>query len=202
MQGEPRHDVSQPIHPTSKCTALTWHPEKILLATGWENGDVYVWFDGHREFVQVSAPHKAAITLVEFSEQGGRMVTADTMGLLTGWRCDGQYQFLTIFTHDLREVFKYITFRRTICSEAREEMFNLAKAAVAGDETALDTLTNWRPRTAARSVTHNADVKDNYCFFAGTQAGVLYYVNQGGTCTEIQTGQTAPISQMLWHPKK
>ncbi|XP_075159141.1 intraflagellar transport protein rempA [Haematobia irritans] len=199
--GEPQGDVTYPMHPTSQCTAMAWHPERILLVSCWENGDIHVWFNGHREFASVSGPHKAAIILVEFSEQGGRMVTADTMGLLTGWRCDGQYQFLTMFSHDLRDVLSLITFRRTICSELREEMVNLAKAAVAGDENALDTLTNWRPRTAVRTATHN-DIKDNYCFFVCTQIGHMYYINQGGTCTEVLANNTISITQMLWHPKK
>ncbi|KNC28438.1 hypothetical protein FF38_06009 [Lucilia cuprina] len=199
--GEPQRDVTYPVHSTSQCTAMAWHPERVLLVTGWENGDIHVWFAGHREFASVSGPHKAAITMLEFSEQGGRMVTTDTMGLLTGWRCDGQYQFLTMFSHDLRDVLTLITFRRTICSELREEMVNLAKAAVAGDENALDTLTNWRPRTAVRTATHT-DIKDNYCFYVCTQVGRLYYINQGGTCTEVLGNNSIPITQMLWHPKK
>lgn len=75
------------------------------------------------------------------------------------------------------------------------------RAAVAGDETALDTLTNWRPRTAARNLTHSG-VKDNHCFYVGTQSGVLYYVNQGGTCTEIYQSDNSPIIQIIWHPKR
>ncbi|XP_037936551.1 intraflagellar transport protein 140 homolog [Teleopsis dalmanni] len=131
------------------------------------------------------------------------MVTGDAMGLLTGWRCDGQYQFLTMFSHDLRDILLHVTFRRTIESEVREEMINLAKAAVAGDENALDTLTNWRPRTAARNLTH-AVVKDNHCFYVGTQKGVMYYINQAGTCTEVihKTSSVPRIMQILWHPKK
>ncbi|XP_049310514.1 intraflagellar transport protein 140 homolog [Bactrocera dorsalis] len=199
--GEPQRDVTYPVHPTSQVSALAWHPEKVLLATGWENGDIHVWFAGHREFASVHGPHKAPIVLLDFSEQGGRMVTADSMGLLTGWRCDGQYQFLTMFSHDLRDVLLHITFRRTIESEVREEIVNLAKAAVAGDDAALDTLTNWRPRTAARSMIH-AGVKDNHCFYVGTQNGVMYYINQGGACTEVLKNNTVPIMQMLWHPKK
>ncbi|KAH8393888.1 hypothetical protein KR215_005842 [Drosophila sulfurigaster] len=199
--GEPQRDVTYPVHATSQATALCWHPEKALLATGWEHGDIHVWFAGHREFASVSGPHKAAIVLLEFSEQGGRMVTTDAMGLVTGWRCDGQYQFLTMFSHDLREVLLLICFRRTVESEVREEMASLAKAAVAGDENALDTLTNWRPRTAARG---HSTVRDNHCFYACTQGGVVYYINQGGTCTEVmKSGPQQPsIIQMLWHPKK
>ncbi|XP_016956746.1 intraflagellar transport protein 140 homolog [Drosophila biarmipes] len=200
--GEPQRDVTYPVHASSQATALCWHPEKALLASGWEHGDIHVWFAGHREFASVNAPHKAAIVLLQFSEQGGRMVTADAMGLVTGWRCDGQYQFLTMFSHDLREVLLLICFRRTVESEVREEMANLAKAAVAGDENALDTLTNWRPRTAARSMTHSG-VRDNHCFYACTQGGVVYYINQGGACVEVmKCGSLPPIVQMLWHPKK
>ncbi|BFF95614.1 intraflagellar transport protein 140 homolog [Drosophila madeirensis] len=200
--GEPQRDVTYPVHATSQATALCWHPEKALLASGWEHGDIHVWFAGHREFASVNAPHKAAIVLLQFSEQGGRMVTADAMGLVTGWRCDGQYQFLTMFSHDLREVLLLVCFRRTVESEVREEMANLAKAAVAGDENALDTLTNWRPRTAARGLTHSG-VRDNHCFYACTQGGVVYYINQGGACVEVmKCGSLPPIVQMLWHPKK
>ncbi|XP_030384608.1 intraflagellar transport protein 140 homolog [Scaptodrosophila lebanonensis] len=200
--GEPQRDVTYPVHAASQATALSWHPEKALLATGWENGDIYVWFSGHREFASVSGPHKAAIVLLEFSEQGGRMVTADALGLVTGWRCDGQYQFLTMFSHDLREVLLLICFRRTVESEVREEMASLAKAAVAGDDNALDTLTNWRPRTAVRGMTHSG-VSDNHCFYACTQGGVIYYINQGGACNEVMKNSSLPpIVQMLWHPKK
>ncbi|XP_030565569.1 intraflagellar transport protein 140 homolog isoform X1 [Drosophila novamexicana] len=199
--GEPQRDVTYPVHASSQATALCWHPEKALLATGWEHGDIHVWFAGHREFASVSGPHKAAIVLLEFSEQGGRMVTADALGLVTGWRCDGQYQFLTMFSHDLREPLLLICFRRTVESELREEMASLAKAAVAGDENALDTLTNWRPRTAARG---HSGVRDNHCFYACTQGGVAYYINQGGSCSEVlKSGPQQPsILQMLWHPKK
>ena len=193
--------MTYPVHPASQATVLTWHPEKVLLASGWQNGEIHVWFSGHREFATVNGPHKAAIVFLEFSEKGGRMVTGDSLGILTGWRCDGQYQFLTMFSHDLRDLLTYLTFRLTIESEVREEMVNLVKAAVAGDENALDTLTNWRPRTAARNLTH-AVVKDNHCFYVGTQVGLLYYVNQSGTCTEVLNNSAAPIVQMLWHPKK
>lgn len=123
------------------------------------------------------------------------------MGLLTGWRCDEQNQFLTMFSHDLRDTLLHITFRRTIENPIKTEITNLAKAAVAGDENALDVLTNWRPRTAARNLAHSV-IKDNHCFYVGTQSGILYYLNQGGTCTEVLKTDSSPITQILWHPKR
>lgn len=46
----------------------------------------------------------------------------------------------------------------------------LAKAAVNGDETALDIFSDWRPRTTARQFRLH-DGNDNQCFFVGTQSG-------------------------------
>lgn len=73
---------------------------------------------------------------------------------------------------------------------------------MAGDETALDTLTTWRPRTAARNLSH-AGVTDNHCFYVGTESGLIYYLNQAGSCTEVlRSDNIAPFIQMLWHPKR
>lgn len=123
------------------------------------------------------------------------------MGILIGWRCDNQGQFLTMFTHDLRDTILNVTFRRTVASVVTMELNSLAKAAVAGDEAALDTLTNWRPRTAARNLSH-AGVKDNHCFYVGTQNGLIYYLNQSGTCTEVLRSENTAMTQVLWHPKR
>lgn len=195
-------EITYPVHPISQATALNWHPEKQLLVSGWENGEVYSWAKGDREFKAVKGPHKAPIVSLAFSEQGGRLVSADSMGVLTGWRLDNHHnQFLTAFTHDLRDPVLHITFRRTHQSQ-NTEMTNLAKAAVAGDTEALDTLTNWRPRTAARNNAQFIGVQDNHCFYVGTQNGILYYVNQQGTCTEAMRLTSSPIVQVLWHPRK
>lgn len=123
------------------------------------------------------------------------------MGILTGWRCDQQGHFLTMFTHELRDPVLHVTFRQTVQNFVTTELNNLAKAAVAGDEAALDTLTNWRPRTAARNLTH-AGVKDNHCFYVGCQAGTMYYINQSGSCTEVLRSESSPVIQVLWHPKR
>ncbi|KAJ6640265.1 Intraflagellar transport protein 140 like [Pseudolycoriella hygida] len=199
--GEPIKDVTFPVHPTSQASAICWHSDKKLLVTGWENGEVHAWFGGNREFSAINGPHKSPIVFLEFSEQGGRMVTADSNGVLTGWRCDSQGHFLTMFTHDLRDPILHVTFRRTVLSVVSTEISNLAKAAVAGDESALDVLTNWRPRTAARNLAH-VGVKDNHCFFVGTESGIIYYLNQSGTCTEVLQSSSAIFTQLLWHPKR
>lgn len=124
------------------------------------------------------------------------------MGILIGWRCDSQSgQFSMMFTHDLRDNIINVTFRITVKSLVSTELNSLAKAAVAGDETALDTLTNWRPRTAARGMTH-AGTTDNQCFYVCCQSGTVFYIIQSGTCNEVLRMPDSPIVQILCHPKR
>lgn len=58
---------------------MCWHPEKRLLVAGWESGELNAWFAGNTEFSTINGPHKSPIVYVGFSEQGGRMVTADSV---------------------------------------------------------------------------------------------------------------------------
>lgn len=52
-----------------------------MLLSGWENGEIHAWINGKREFVPIqgSGFHKSPIMLIEFSEKGGRLVTADSV---------------------------------------------------------------------------------------------------------------------------
>lgn len=143
--GRPLPDITYPVHRSSQATALAWHPERRVLASGWENGQVYAWLGGgaaaQREFVAISGPHKAPIVWLAFSERGGRMVTADAAGVLTGWRCaesgggggggaggaERPVHFLTMFTHELGVSVLSLSFRQTVRSVATAELNSLAK---------------------------------------------------------------------------
>jgi intraflagellar transport protein 140 len=72
-------DITYPVHSASQVTALAWHPERELVMSGWENGETHAWFRGRRDFQSINGPHKSPIMIVEFSEQGGRMITADAV---------------------------------------------------------------------------------------------------------------------------
>lgn len=144
--GRPLPDITYPVHRSSQATALAWHPQRRVLASGWENGQVYAWLGGgQKEFAPVSGPHVAPIVWLAFSERGGRMVTTDAAGMLTGWRCaeggggkggsngagggtvERPVHFLTMFTHDLRVPVLSLAFRQTVSSVARTELNSLAK---------------------------------------------------------------------------
>jgi intraflagellar transport protein 140 len=73
----------------------------------------------------------------------------------------------------------------------------LAKAAVAGDERALDLFNSWRPRTAIPS-TFNAK-RDNYAFYIGTVNGLVYYIDNQGQCTQVLSFEGAILHCLLHH---
>lgn len=54
-----------------------------MVVSGWENGEIQIWSEGKRDFATVNGPHKCPIVLLEFSEHGGRMVTVDSVIILT-----------------------------------------------------------------------------------------------------------------------
>lgn len=125
--GEPLRNVKYPVYLVRQVTALAWHTERKFLIAGWENGEMYSWMLGQREFSLVNGPHKSPIVMLAFSEKGGRMVSVDSAGILTGWKCDSSGQFLTMFNHDLRDTLLSVTFKKTIASTVNTELAALAK---------------------------------------------------------------------------
>lgn len=96
-------------------------------------------------------------------------------GSLVGWKVDSRNQLFTAFHHDLKENISHVVFRPTILNKSQKEIQNLAKAAVNGDEQALDMFSNWRPRTAANPINLHSNTVDNHCFFVGTQSGKYFF---------------------------
>ncbi|KAB0793767.1 hypothetical protein PPYR_13387 [Photinus pyralis] len=197
--GEPLKEVTFPVHAVSQVTSLVWHPERNMLVIGWENGEIRAWNGVDKEFVNVAGPHKAPVILLEFSQKGGRLVSCDSTGSLVGWKVDSKNQMMTVFHHELKESITHLTFRLTVRNHGDYDIEGLAKAAVNGDEQALDIFSSWRPKTTARKFKVQ-DSADNNCFFVGTQQGSVYYINDGGVCREVLNTDAVPLNYILHHP--
>ncbi|KAK9885497.1 hypothetical protein WA026_010990 [Henosepilachna vigintioctopunctata] len=198
--GDSFKENNYPYHRNYQITSLSWHPEIITLATGWENGELKIWNESDNDFLNFSGPHKSPITHVEFSEKGTRLASCDSNGSLVGWKVDNKGHIVTIFHLDLKECITHVTFRITV-KHPEFDVKGLAKAAVNGDEQALDMFSNWRPKTTARKFRFQ-DGLDNTCFFVATQQGSLFYVNNGGSCTEILNTKGVPLTNVLYHHSK
>ncbi|XP_050298165.1 intraflagellar transport protein 140 homolog isoform X2 [Anthonomus grandis grandis] len=132
--GEPIKDINFPVHRSYQVTALCWHPERTILISGWENGDLKIWNGSDREFIGAVGPHKSPITHLAFSEKGGRLVSCDSVGSVVGWKIDHKGDANMIFHLDLnREAITHLTFRLTVKSNPEFDVESLAKAAVNGN---------------------------------------------------------------------
>ena len=84
-----------------------------------------------------------------------------------------------LFHHELKDQLTGLSFCPS-SSEASLNLTGLARAAVAGDEKALDLFSSWRPnmeRLQAASENLNA--------YAGSANGIIYYLNENGSCMEV-----------------
>ena len=61
----------------------------------------------------------------------------------------------------------------------------LARAAVAGDERALDLFSSWRPKTGKRGGIGGGNQRENLNFYVGSMSGVIYHLNENGSFMEV-----------------
>ena len=71
-------------------------------------------------------------------------------------------------------------------------------SAVAGDERALDLFSSWRPKTGQRGRFGVDSSRENLNFFVGSSSGVIYYLNENGSCMEVLQADGA-IRALLYH---
>ncbi|XP_062529327.1 intraflagellar transport protein 140 homolog [Bombyx mori] len=177
--GLPLEGCEWPILSSNQVTALAWHPTRRLLVVGWDGGELYIWLE--YSWARLEAPHNAALTNIAFSSGGGRLLASDAAGSLSGWQSSSGAP-LTSFHHQLGEVITHISFC-TPRPSTESSIRGLARAAVAGDENALDALAAWRPRTTAKI--REGSQPDNHSCYAVQDNGVILYIDQTGACSEV-----------------
>ncbi|XP_047485121.1 intraflagellar transport protein 140 homolog [Penaeus chinensis] len=201
-EGKLCDEVDIPPHPTAQVTSVTWHPSKRILAIGWETGELYLWNDHEHEFHEIQSLHRAPISILSFSAAGTRLVSADASGSLVGWRVDTSGNLQTVFTHELKDPLAQIVFRVTVATQLPSLDINgLARAAVSGDERALDIFSSWRPRTGHKRLGLGSNAKENLNFFLGSSTGVLYHVSDSGNCVEVLQADGG-IKRLLHHESR
>ncbi|CAH2037543.1 unnamed protein product, partial [Iphiclides podalirius] len=165
---------------SNQVTALAWHPTRKLLVVGWDGGELYIWLE--YSWARLEAPHSTALTSINFSSGGGRLIASDAAGSLSGWQSSSGAP-LTAFHQQLSDVITHIKF----CSphtSSESSIRGLARAAVAGDENALDALAAWRPRTTARI--REGLQPDNHACYAAQDSGIILYIDHAGDGNEVQ----------------
>ncbi|KAM4624504.1 intraflagellar transport protein 140 homolog [Polymixia lowei] len=181
--------IERPDQPT----ALRWHPVRPVLALGWENGEVLLLTHPSGEQTALPDTHASCITLLEWSSLGSRLVTGDQMGVLAVWKLDarGRLQGTHLVKHEYSKPLTCCIFRPP---PPGEDVAKLARAAVSGDQTALDKF-NWRKDGRTDSL--KMGPQEGLMFYISTADGKVHCVDERGK-TSALLSVDSPVQKLFY----
>ncbi|XP_059892091.1 intraflagellar transport protein 140 homolog [Gadus macrocephalus] len=181
-----------------QATVLRWHPMKPLLVLGWESGEVLLLSHPSGEQNPLPPTHAAPITLLEWSCSGSRLVTGDQIGVLAVWKLDarGRVQGTPLVKHDYGKALSCCIFRAT---PPAEDMAVLARAAVGGDERALDQFTWGREGKEGRG--QKSSLQEGLVFYVSTVDGKVHSVDERGRTAGL-LALDSPVQKLFYLEKR
>lgn len=173
-------------------TVIHWHPTKKCLLIGWESGDLSIWSEhGGREIYTFSKHHNNVLCSLVFNESGKIFATGDIDGSINVWKFDMGGIFEVLLTRSVKYSVVDIVFRNRNETDKDYEISQLARAAIDGDEKALNMFSSWQDDGAYDNKLHFFAKDEDFELFVGCQSGVVYHVKKNGYCEGILQMETS-----------
>lgn len=200
-EGDPLPDAV--IRRTRMATTLQWHPFKKVLATGWETGEVIIRSEQEKETFEATRIHKAEITIMHWTSNGMRLLTGDASGLLVMWKSEtrGCLHQMPLYQKSVGEALTQIVITPPPVMEAANDLLSLARAAVSGDEKALDMFTWQKGKTDPKLSAAAMGVVEANTFFVASKNGTVYYVGDSDKLIH-KFSADGPIKKLLYYDDK
>lgn len=193
--GEP-YEI-EPLKRNYSVSVLEWHPTKLILAVAWKDGGIYVWNLDNKDWSQTQPLHKASVMALQWSSFGTRIVSGDEVGMVFVWKIDskGRPQSKPLCQENLPEPIQQI-----ILPDSYTEVHNLVRAAVNGDQKALDMF-NWKEGQSDMKFASLFGHSESADFFLGGASGGVYHLVGNGNCIQLFSVESQIIKLMFYLEK-
>ncbi|KAF7233233.1 hypothetical protein EG68_09574 [Paragonimus skrjabini miyazakii] len=164
-------------------TSLSWHPVTDILAVGWSSGCISVFYVSHRNVVDLAHTMESKIASVTWSSKGTKLLTTDTLGTIYIWKQNavGEIQQKPYITLTIDSTITCaILIHIVVKDQQHMDISSLAKAAVKGDEKALELLSFKKTSDLCPA---SAKLCESSTFLVGLDDGRILRVSSEATST-------------------
>ncbi|XP_064637216.1 intraflagellar transport protein 140 homolog [Lineus longissimus] len=186
---------------SSPPTCVRWHPTKKIVAIGWDTGEIIVWNEHERELHDVPTVHRTDIKAMEWSSSGTRLLTGDSSGFILVFKVDarGRVQHIPLCQHNVHEGVTKVLLKPLPPVDPNNDLKALARAAVSGDENALDMFTWRRGKDGMKGP--SLLPSEAQSFFIGLENGGVSFINEAGKLVNLFTIDEA-VKKLLYYEEK